>query len=197
MPAAGGTPRQVSKRTGVTDIAWHPDGASIYFLAVDAADRRRTRAAAASRRHRRARRNRPRHLWKMAVADGPETRVTSGDRLHLRLQDRGQTASASSSAAGRPGCRPTPTGWSCGTSPPMARAPMQLTKNAIPEEDGELAPDGSQVLFIARANHRQEPYYNANLFLVPATGGQVRALMPDFRTKCSARAGPPTASRSG
>ena len=35
MPADGGTPRQVSKRTGVSDIAWHPDGASIYFLALD------------------------------------------------------------------------------------------------------------------------------------------------------------------
>ena len=58
--------------------------------------------------------------------------------------------------------------------------PIQLTRNTVPEEDGELAPDGSQVLFIARANHRQEPYYNANVFLVPANGGQARALMPDF-----------------
>ena len=59
-------------------------------------------------------------------------------------------------------------------------APLQLTSNSVPEEDGELAPDGSQVLFIARANHRQQPYYNANLFLVPASGGTARALMPDF-----------------
>ena len=50
----------------------------------------------------------------------------------------------------------------------------------MPEEDGELAPDGSQVLFIARANARQQPYYNANLFLVPATGGPARAPFPDF-----------------
>ena len=76
-------------------------------------------------------------------------------------------------------------------------APIQLTKNAVPEEDGELAPDGSQVLFVARASHRQEPYDNANLFLVPAKGGQVRALMPDFPMKCTAPAGRPTASRSG
>src|SRR5687767_8659440 len=35
MPAGGGKPRQVSKRTGVTDIAWHPSGRFIYFLAMD------------------------------------------------------------------------------------------------------------------------------------------------------------------
>ena len=46
MPANGGRPRQVSKRTGVADIAWHPDGASIYFLAAEAptdAERERQR----------------------------------------------------------------------------------------------------------------------------------------------------------
>jgi dipeptidyl aminopeptidase/acylaminoacyl peptidase len=57
---------------------------------------------------------------------------------------------------------------------------LQLTHNAIPEDNASMAPDGSQVLFIARANDRQEPYYNANLFLVPASGGRARALMPDF-----------------
>jgi acetyl esterase/lipase len=36
MPVAGGAARQVSKRTGVSEIAWHPKGAFIYFLAVDA-----------------------------------------------------------------------------------------------------------------------------------------------------------------
>ena len=54
MPARGGMPRQVSKRTGATDIAWHPDGAYIYFLAVDTLSDV-TRAPAPSRRRRRAR----------------------------------------------------------------------------------------------------------------------------------------------
>jgi hypothetical protein len=75
--------------------------------------------------------------------------------------------------------------------------PIQLTKNTVPEEDGELAPDGSHVLFLARANHRLEPYYNANVFLVPAKGGHARALMPDFHYEVRGRAGQPTASPSG
>jgi dipeptidyl aminopeptidase/acylaminoacyl peptidase len=57
---------------------------------------------------------------------------------------------------------------------------MQITKNTIPEVSGEMSPDGSQVLFLARANNRLEPYYNANVFLVAATGGPARALLPDF-----------------
>lgn len=50
----------------------------------------------------------------------------------------------------------------------------------MPEEDGGLSPDGSQVLFLARANDRQEPYYNENLFLVPSEGGTARTLLPNF-----------------
>ena len=78
MPAAGGRRAQVSKRTGVSDIAWHPNGAFIYFLAFDA-------PTDAERERQRLRgdvvvldETRPRHLWRMAVADGTETRVTSG-----------------------------------------------------------------------------------------------------------------------
>jgi len=37
------------------------------------------------------------------------------------------------------------------------------------------------VLFLARANDRLEPYYNENLFLVPAAGGTPRALIPNFQ----------------
>jgi dipeptidyl aminopeptidase/acylaminoacyl peptidase len=179
MPSSGGTPRQVSKRTGVVDIAWHPDGTSIYFLAFD--------PPTDAERARQQRRGdvrvldeyRQRHLWKMAVADGAETRITGGDyyifAYKIALDGKRIVVSR------RPTQLPADTDqmelWSIAADGTNA---IQLTKNTIPEEDGELAPDGSQVLFIARANHRQEPYYNANLFLVPAAGGHARALMPDF-----------------
>ena len=80
MPGDGGTPRPLSQHaTPVSDIAWHPDGTTIYFIASDPptdADRERLR-----------RRGdiqvldeyRQRHLWKIAVADGKETRITGGD----------------------------------------------------------------------------------------------------------------------
>ena len=120
-----------------------------------------------------------RHLWKISVGDGQETRITRGDYslFGYRIAANGQRIII--------GRRPTPLPadtdrmelWSVSAD---GSEPEQLTKNEIPEYSGEMSPDGSQVLFLARANHRLEPYYNANVFLVPATGGTVRALLPDF-----------------
>jgi dipeptidyl aminopeptidase/acylaminoacyl peptidase len=56
-----------------------------------------------------------------------------------------------------------------------------LTSNAVEEIGAELSPDNKQVLFLADANERFEPYYNTNLFVVPAAGGTPRLLLPDFR----------------
>ena len=179
VPAAGGTPRQVSKRTGVADMSWHPDGTSIYFLASDQptdAERARQRLRGDIRV---LDEYRQRHLWKMAVADGAETRITGGDYyvFAYRISADGHHIILSRKPTQLPADTDRMELWNIAAD---GTSPVQLTRNAIPEEDGELAPDGSQVLFIARANHKQEPYYNANLFLVPASGGQTRALMPDF-----------------
>ena len=179
MPADGGAPRQVSKRTGVTEIAWHPSGAFIYFLALDP-------LTDAERERQRIRgdiivldETRPRHLWKMAVADGSETRITRGTDyiFAYRISADGERIIMTRRPTRLPADTDRMELWNIAAD---GSTPVKLTDNAVPEEDGELSPDGSQVLFIARANHRQEPYYNANLFLVPATGGRVRALMPDF-----------------
>ena len=180
MPAGGGTPRQVSKRTGVTEIAWHPNGAFIYFLAFDP-------PSDAERERQRLRgdivvldETRARHLWRMAVADGAETRVTTGTDyvFAYKIAASGERIIISRRPTRLPADSDRMELWNIAAD---GSAPIQLTKNAVPEEDGELAPDGSQVLFVARANHRQQPYYNANLFLVPANGGRARALMPDFQ----------------
>jgi dipeptidyl aminopeptidase/acylaminoacyl peptidase len=180
MPARGGMPRQVSKRTGVTDIAWHPDGAHIYFLALDALsdverERQRLRGDVVVLDE-----TRPRHLWRTAVADGTETRVTTGTDyiFAYKISPGGERIIISRRPTRLPADSDRMELWNIAAD---GSAPIQLTKNGVPEEDGELAPDGSQVLFVARANHRQQPYYNANLFLVPAKGGDVRALMPDFQ----------------
>ena len=179
MPAAGGTPRQVSKRTGVSELAWHPGGAFIYFLANDA-------PTEAELRRQRARGDvvvldelRARHLWRMAVASGAETRVTNGTDyiFAFKISGNGERIIISRRPTRLPADSDKMELWNIAAD---GSAPIQLTKNVVPEEEGDLAPDGSQVLFVARANHREEPYYNANLFLVPAKGGRARALMPNF-----------------
>jgi dipeptidyl aminopeptidase/acylaminoacyl peptidase len=181
VPTGGGEPRQLSQHaTPVSDVAWHPDGTGLYFLAADApsdAERERQRQRGDIRV---LDEYRQRHLWRVNVADQKELRITEGDDFVFayKIAADGRRIIVSR--------RPTPLSadsdrmelWSMAAD---GRSALQLTRNNIPEEDGELAPDNSQVLFVARANHRQEPYYNANLFLVPASGGQARALMPDYR----------------
>ncbi len=83
--------RQVSKRTGVTRDRVAPERRVHLFPRPRCADRCRARAAAPSRRRRRARRNAAAGTcggWRSPTAT--ETRVTSGHRLRVRVQDRGQ-----------------------------------------------------------------------------------------------------------
>ncbi len=179
MDADGAGARQVSKRTGVSEIAWHPDGRSIFFLAAEPptdAERERQRVRGDIRVLDEAPR---RHLWKVSVADGEESRITSGGdhTFGFKISPRGDRIIVHR----RPTALPADTDrmelWNIAVD---GSAPIQITRNAVPEYDGELSPDGTQVLFIARANDRFESYYNANVFLAPASGGQARPLLPDY-----------------
>src|SRR4029453_1863821 len=77
VSADGGGQRQISKRgTAASDIAWHPDGTSIYFLAQDPltdAQRDRVRLRGDVRV---LDEYGQRHLWKINVRAGKETRIT-------------------------------------------------------------------------------------------------------------------------
>jgi dipeptidyl aminopeptidase/acylaminoacyl peptidase len=182
--ADGGATRQLSHHaTGVVApqpgfIAWAPDGASIYFIAAESPseaerDRDKLRGDIYSYDD-----YRQQHLWKIGVADGQEQRLTSGDYSIVGFK----VAANGTLIVNR---APTPLVLDSYLSEVWTMhadggASVQLTHNKIAEGDASLSPDGSQVLFIARANDRQEPYYNANLFVVPAAGGPPRALVPTF-----------------
>ena len=57
----------------------------------------------------------------------------------------------------------------------------ELTHNEAEEQQPELSPDNSQILFIAETNEKFEPYYNPNLFVMPRAGGTARPLLNDFQ----------------
>jgi dipeptidyl aminopeptidase/acylaminoacyl peptidase len=182
QPASGGEPRQLTRHvTSVSQPAWAPDGAAVYFLASDppTADERE-RGRLRDDVYAFEENVKPRHLWKVAVASGDEQKVTDGvaSVLSYRLSRDGRFVTLQRT--------PTPLAaadadrselWLMDADGRNARA---LTSNAVEELDGELSPDGAQVLFIAEANERQEPYYSGALFLIPPGGGAPRMLLADF-----------------
>ena len=116
------------------------------------------------------------HLWKVRVADKTETRITSGDYsvTAYELSDDGKKIAYHRAPTpllgdGRPAM--------CGCRTRTAPAPVQVTKNGVPESGAMLSPDNSQVLFLSGSNANFETYYNGRLFVAPAAGGAARVIV--------------------
>jgi dipeptidyl aminopeptidase/acylaminoacyl peptidase len=180
-PAAGGGARPVTHHaTSVSSPSWSPDGAFLYFLASDPRTaEERARIEARDDVYAFDEDYKQRHLWRFALPAGPEEAITRGDY------------SVTSYRLSRDGSRiamhrvPSPlvldnTRTEVWIMDANGGRASQLTHNNIEEAEAEISPDGSQVLFIAEANQRFEPYYNGALFLVPAGGGMPRLILPDF-----------------
>jgi dipeptidyl aminopeptidase/acylaminoacyl peptidase len=181
LAADGGEPRALTRHaTGVSAPSWTPDGSAVLFLASDertAAERDRDRVRgdvyALDENYKQ------RQLWKVVVSTGVETQVTSGDSSVIEYDlsrdgtrivlHRAPTPLAADASRGEV--------WVMDATGQNARG---LTRNGIDESGAELSPDNTQVLFLAGANDRQEPYYNSKLFLVPAGGGTPRLAFPDL-----------------
>ena len=179
IAADGGEPRQLTKHATTPNTpAWSPDSSAVYFIAADAPtadDRERTRlrddviAFDDTFKHN--------QLWKIIVATGAESQVTSGDST---VKGYSLSADGKKIAAQR---APTPADmdayrgevWIMDASGQDARA---LTRNTIEEKSLKLSPDGSQILFLADTNERFEPNYPTNLFIVPTAGGEPRLAAP-------------------
>ncbi|MSO56530.1 MAG: S9 family peptidase [Acidobacteria bacterium] len=182
MPAGGGPPRQLSHHaTDVSDVAWAPDGASIYVLAEDPPSEAERESDRFRDVYAYDENFRQQHLWKIGATDGKEQRLTSGDYsvLSFRIAPNGSLAVLRAPSPAVPDAWQREV-WSMNAD---GGAGVQLTHNKVEEADAALSPDLSQVLFVARASDRQEPYYNANLFLVPSTGGPQHAVVPAFPHK--------------
>ncbi|HEY6893092.1 MAG TPA: hypothetical protein VI258_02915, partial [Rhodanobacteraceae bacterium] len=184
MPAAGGEPRALTHHAspvypGVPP-AWTPDGSAMYFVASDP-------RSAEERNRDRVRDDvyafeedfKQRHLWKIVVATGAETQITNGDAsvISFRLSLDGARIALERAPTPLEGDKYRAEVWVMDASGANARV---LTQNSVGELDPELSPDGRTVLFRAETNERFEPYYNANLFVIPASGGTPHPVARDF-----------------
>ena len=175
-------PRAVTKHaTAVSSPMWSPDGSRIYFVAAD--------APTADERERERRKDdiyaldenvKARQLWSVSAASGAETAITSGPLsvLSYRLSRDGSLL-----VVGR---GPTPLEddkhraelWVMDAGGGNAR---EITHNDVEEGQPEFSPDNSRILFLAETNEKLEPYYNSNVFVMPAAGGTPKPVLPDFQ----------------
>jgi len=181
VTATGGDARPVTKHaTGVAAPTWSRDGATIYFTAADAPtsddrerDKRKDDVYAFEEREK------FRQLWSVDVKTGEERQLTRGNFsvVSYRLSGDGRRVVVERA--------PTPLQddahkaevWLMNADGSGAR---QLTQNNVFEQQPELSPDGTQILFISDTNERLEPYYNQNLFVVSAQGGAPKPVIADF-----------------
>lgn len=181
MPADGGEPKPLTRHsTSVSSPAWSPDAATVFFLASDPrTDDERRRDREQDDVYAYDETFKQRHLWKVTVATGVEQPVTSGDFsvLSYRLSRDGARIALERAPSPRQSDAHRAEVWTLDATGANARA---LTSNGVEESEPELSPDNSQVLFLAAASATLDPYYNQNLFVVPASGGTPQALVPDF-----------------
>ncbi|MCY4027161.1 MAG: prolyl oligopeptidase family serine peptidase, partial [Acidobacteria bacterium] len=185
----GGEARPLTDHpTAVSSIAWSPDGSAIYFLASD--------EKSAEQRAREDEKDdvyvfeenfEQRHLWTVTVSSGVTTKVTEGGYsiLAYELSRDGERIAVHRGPTPVLEHRDASEVWVMGAD---GSDPLRLTTNDVPESGAGVSPDGSHVLFLARANDRFEKYYNSNVFLVPSRGGPARILAPDLPYEFSAAA---------
>jgi dipeptidyl aminopeptidase/acylaminoacyl peptidase len=182
LPAAGGESRVLSRHaTGVSAPSWTPDGTAIFFLAFDPqSPEERERARLRDDVYAFDEDYRHRHLWKIAVATGEETQVTKGtfSVIDYKLSPDGTRIAVKQapSPLEEDGVRSEI--WFMDANGGNSRA---LTSNQVEESGLDISPDNAQVLFVSEAGPRLEPYYPFSLFVVPSSGGAVRAVLPDYR----------------
>ncbi len=180
LPVEGGEPRQLSHHaTGIGSPAWSPDSASIYFIASDprtAAERERLRVKDDVEDF--DREYKQRHLWTIAVSNGAEQRVTSGDSTVLSFNVSRDGRRIVLEQAPSPEAVDTYRAEVSVMDADGNNARV-LTHNANWEDSPELSPDNSQVLFLADMNAQFDSYYNTTLFVVPAAGGTPKPVLPD------------------
>ena len=185
----GGEARPLTDHpTAVSSIAWSPDGSAIYFLASD--------EKSAEQQAREDEKDdvyafeesfQQRHLWTVAVSSGVTTRVTAGDYsiLAYDLSRHGTRIAVHRGPTPVLEHRDASEVWVMGAD---GSDPLRLTTNDVPESGARVSPDGSHVLFLARANERFETYYNSNVFLAPTGGGPAGILAPALPYEFSAAA---------
>ena len=181
LPSGGGEARPLTNHeTSVSSLSWSPDGTSLYFTASDPKteeekekEKLRDDVYAFDENFEQV------HLWKVDVETGEETPITSGDYSvgqYSVSRDGGRIAHMRAKSPLFADAQWAEV-WLMDAN---GSASLQLTTDTVPQGSPQLSPDGRWVLFTADSNEEFDFYYNDKIFLISATGGEARVLLPDF-----------------
>jgi dipeptidyl aminopeptidase/acylaminoacyl peptidase len=181
IPAGGGEARPLTTHvTAVSDIAWSPDKALIYFRATDPKpEEQKAREKSKDDVFMVDEDYQQQCLWNISISTRAEHRITPGNYsvLAYQLSSDGQKIVIHRAPSPLLDDGEESEVWVMDADGGGAR---QITHNHIQETEAALSPDGSRVLFLAEANQKFETYYSQKLFVAPATGGEGRLVMPDL-----------------
>ena len=176
----GGEARRLTNHpTAPNNITWAPDGKAIYFLAAD--DKTPEEKQKDSLRDDvysfEENNYKQRHLW-TADLDGKTRKITDGNWSVSNYELSADGRRIAMTRMPSPLLEFLDRGevWVMDASGENAK---QLTTNKVPEGNAAISPDGQMVLFTSSANEQFDLYFNDKLFLVPASGGQARVLLPE------------------
>jgi dipeptidyl aminopeptidase/acylaminoacyl peptidase len=176
----GEASRLTEHPTGPGSPAWAPDGKSILFIAAedDTADEKKRKKAKddifAFEDH-----FKHRHLWRVTVGDRKTSRVTHGDYTVRGFRVSGDGSKIVHARAPSPSMDDGPRSelWLMGADGTNA---ARLTTNDYNESNPELSPDKRHLLYLADSDGKGGHYYNENLFVMPAAGGEARLLLAEM-----------------
>ena len=180
LSVEGGEARRLTNHpTATGNVNWAPDSKSLYFVAADAksADERERDRVQDDVYAFEENNFKQRHLWTTDL-DGKTKKITEGE---LSVTGYELSADGRKIAMTR---MPSPLlefldrgeVWVMDADGANAK---QLTTNKVPEGNASISPDGQTVMFTSASNEQFDIYFNDKLFLVPASGGTPRVLLPE------------------
>ena len=177
----GGEARRLTTHpTSVQSPSWSPDGTSVYFLAPDPkTEEEKEKEEARDDVYAFDENYKQEHLWKVDVETGEAGRITEGDFTvaQYALSRDGRRVAHMRSPTPLYGSFQWAEVWVMDAD---GRNALQLTSDTVPQQAPVLSPDNSTVMFRADSNEELDFYYNDKIFLVPASGGDARVLLPDL-----------------
>ena len=166
---------------GVKSFQWSPDGSKIYFTAEDPKTKNEKKKDKIKDDAFLFEKNwKYSHLWVIDVETKEETRLTEGNFTVRSFNISRDGSRIVFSKA------PTPLfddvlNAEIAVLDLKNKKIKEMTKNTVYEFNLRLSPDNKKILFVADADEKlQDHYYQSDLFILPADGGQPKRILGDF-----------------